>query len=463
MSAMAAVVHEKATEKELLDLINHSLKDLEANRSDKQKYEDEARLLAIEKKDFVQNARVPSELASRQAALKAEAHGAWAEARAANDFKSFEPVLKKCFDTAAEVAKAKRGTDNHISLYAQMLDDYETGMDPKRIDEIFTEIRDALVPLIEKVLGESSTPPSTNALKGEFPVEQQKEMNKKIVTQLGFEEDYGRIDVSVHPFSLSISPSDVRITSRFRSDEWYQGLAGTIHEGGHAMYEQNLASSGLKLDTALSMGLHESQSLFWERHVGLSKPFWKWAGPIVKEFLPTLEKYSDEELYGAVNGVSRSMIRVEADELTYPLHVILRYHIEQDIVEGKSEVKDIPKIWNKMMKQTLGVSVPSDTLGCLQDVHWSMMAIGYFPTYLIGSSCAAQLAHYCKKDIPDFDDKVRAGNFLEIKRWLTDKVHQHGSRYESLDALLTAELGEPLNPKYFINYLTEKYTELYNC
>jgi len=335
-------------------------------------------------------------------------------------------------------------------------------MDPQRINDVFDQIQTALVPLIEKVLA-SPTPPSTAALQGTFPVKQQQEANRAIVTALGFDDAQGRIDVSVHPFTLSISPRDVRITSRFREDEWYQGLAGTIHEGGHAMYEQNLASSALKLDTALSMGMHESQSLFWERHVGLSQPFWTWATPILQKSLTELQPYSSTELYGAVNAVSQSLIRVEADELTYPLHVILRYQLERDVIEGKLPISDMPAAWNQGMKALLGVTVPNDTQGCLQDVHWSMMAIGYFPTYLIGSSTAAQLAHYCKLDIPDFDQKVAAGNFKEIKAWLTQKVHQHGKRYKSLDALLEGELGEPLNPQYFIDYLTEKYSELYQC
>jgi len=465
LSALATVVHEKATDKELLTLIEQVEDELtKFAAGDKEQFKDDARLLALEKKDFLQNQRISSELAARKALLTSKSHGAWAKARENNDFKSFEPLLKECFDTAKEVAEAKRGDATDIDHYTQMLDDYEMGMSPERIDSVFDEIQTALVPLIEKVL-KSDTPPSTGPLKGEFAIDKQKAVNRKIVTALGFDESHGRIDVSVHPFTLAVSPSDVRITSRFQTDEWYQGLAGTIHEGGHAMYEQGLGNTHLKLDSALSMGMHESQSLFWERHVGLSKPFWQWATPILQEeFADSFsQKYSADDMYGAVNAVSRSFIRVEADELTYPLHVILRYQIERDVIQGKLQVKDIPKTWNTKMKEMLGVNVPNDTKGCLQDIHWSMMAIGYFPTYLIGSSAAAQLAYYCKQDIPDFDKKVAAGEFSEIKAWLTQKVHKHGKRYASLDALLEGELGEPLNPKYFTDYLTEKYTELYKC
>ena len=227
-----------------------------------------------------------------------------------------------------------------------------------------------------------------------------------------------------------------------------------------AIYEQNLKPSALRIDSALSMGTHESQSLFWERHVGKSKEFWKWATPILKEAFEDFN-YNPEEVYAAVNSVSRGFIRVEADELTYPLHVILRYQIEKDVVEGKLDVKDIPKRWNEDMKSLLDVDVPSDTLGCLQDVHWSALAIGYFPTYLIGSSTAAQLAHYCRKDIPEMNELVEKGEFSKIREWLTDKIHRHGMRYESLDKLLEAQVGEKLNPKYFIDYITEKYMDIY--
>lgn len=321
-------------------------------------------------------------------------------------------------------------------------------------------MKEALVPLIERILS-SESKPSTEPLKGSFPIDKQKELCEKIVTSLGFDTNHGRIDVSVHPFTTSFSPMDVRITSRFRDDEWYQGLASSVHECGHAMYEQNLGNSGLKVDSALSMGMHESQSLFWERHIGLSKPFWKWATPMFHEKFETA--HSSEEMYGAVNAVSQSFIRVEADELTYPLHVVLRYGIERDVIEGTLEVKDIPKRWNDDMKAFLNIDVPSDAKGCLQDVHWSGLAFGYFPTYLIGSMTAAQLAHYCQKEFPTMDSMIENGEFEPIKKWLTEKVHKHGSRYESLDQHLEDQLGEKLNPQYFIDYLTEKYTDLYKC
>jgi carboxypeptidase Taq len=229
--------------------------------------------------------------------------------------------------------------------------------------------------------------------------------------------------VSVHPSTLSMSSTEVRITSKFRNNEWYQGVAGTIHEGGHAIYEQNLATSALSIDSALSTGTHELQSLFWERHIGLSKPFWKWATPIAKEFLSDdFENYSSKDIYGAVNALSQSLIRVEADELTYRLHVIMRYAIEKDVIARNMKVQDSPQRWNDDMLKLLNIQVPSDDKGCLQDVHWSALAFGYFPTYLIGVIAGAQLSHYCHQDIPDMDEQIENGNFVEIKEWLTSKA-----------------------------------------
>ncbi|CAB9518470.1 Carboxypeptidase [Seminavis robusta] len=455
-AALAAVIHDKSTSQQLGQLLEQAAK---ATTSAEQE-----RVLALATKAYQKKINIPTALASQQASLSAEAYNTWAKARADKDYSQFQDIFGDCIQVAKEVAEVVQTPEEKEakkSLYATMLDEFETGMDPVRMDELFAEIQQALVPLIDKVLGDNATPPDTSYLSGQFDVPAQEALSKQIVRQIGFDDTNGRMDVSVHPFSSGISKHDVRITTRFREDEWYQGLAGSMHEAGHAMYEQNLGDSGLPVDSALSMGMHESQSLFWERHVGLSKPFWQFAAPLVNENLGM--DATSAQLYGAVNHASRSLIRVEADELTYPLHVILRYRLEREFVEGRLDVKDIPTEWNKSMQELLNVDVPDDAMGCLQDVHWSMMAYGYFPTYLLGAATAAQWAHYCQQDIPDFDDRVAAGEFDEIKAWMIEKVHQHGSRYTSLDEHLQAQVGEPLNPKYFIDYLTKKYTELYKC
>jgi carboxypeptidase Taq len=453
-SALASLIHEKTTDKELKELIELASKELEGSND-----KDAKRLLELERKSFEENERIPKELAAKAASLSSSAYAAWVEAKTTNDFASFAPVLKDCFDTTMELADAKRG-DKEISLYTQMLDQFETGMSQTRIDEIFGEIQAALVPLIKKVL-ESEEKPSIDPLKGNFDIETQQALCEEIVTKLGYDKSRGRIDVSVHPMTTSFSPKDVRITSRYRDTEWYQGLAAMIHESGHAIYEQNLGDSATSVDSALSMGTHESQSLFWERHIGLSLPFWKWATPILKQHFPDhFSNLSPLQIYQAVNAVSPGLIRVEADELTYPLHVIMRYKIEKEVIGGSLSVEDIPGRWNSDMKSMLDVDVPDDAKGCLQDIHWASLAFGYFPTYLIGSATAAQLAHYCQKNL-DMDDLVEKGEFEDIKSWLTDKIHRHGKRYESLDDLLQEQIGEKLNAKYFIEYLTEKYSGIY--
>jgi carboxypeptidase Taq len=480
LGALASIIHEKSTASTLKDLICAAEQDLsEHSDSSEHSYKEERILLALAREEYERTERIPVQLEAKRAMLSSTAYSAWVKARAANDFQQFCPTLTDCFETAKETARAVRGSgttstdtdtgDGEKSLYSVMLDEFERGMPTERIDSIFQEIETALVPLLTRVL-RSTDKPSISCLTpssttGTFDLDKQQELSRNIVKALGFDEDHGRIDVSVHPFTTSFSPADVRITSRFLEKEWYQGLAGSIHEAGHAMYEQNLGDSGTAVDTFLSMGCHESQSLFWERHVSLSKPFWKWAAPLVKKAFGNDVNVNVDPaaLYAAVNAVKPGLIRVTADELTYPLHVILRYKIERDVVEGKLAVSEIPATWNESMKSMLDVTVPSDADGCLQDVHWSGLAIGYFPTYLLGSATAAQLAHYCKLDIPDFDAKIEKGEFAEIKQWLTDKVHRHGRRYPSLDALLEDQLGEKLNPKYFIDYLTEKYTELYKC
>ena len=454
MSALAALIHEKTTDSDLKKVMEAASKELQ-NSDDP----DAKRLLELEKQTLENNERISAELAAKAAALGSSSYGAWVEAKTANDFASFAPVLQDCFETSMELSKAKRGKKD-VSLYTQMLDEYEMGMSQTRIDDIFGEIQAALVPLISRVL-DSKDKPSTDPLTGTFDIDIQKALCEDIVTKMGYDKSSGRIDVSVHPFTTSFSPNDVRITSRYRQDEWYQGLAAMIHESGHAMYEQNLGDSATSIDTALSMGTHESQSLFWERHVGLGLPFWKWATPLLKETFPDqFAEFSPEQVYGAVNAVAPSLIRVEADELTYPLHVIMRYGIEKDVIGGNLEVKDIPDRWKQDMKAMLDVDVPDDATGCLQDIHWASLAFGYFPTYLIGSATAAQLAHYCRQDL-QMDELIEKGEFAEIKQWLTDKIHRHGKRYESLDALLEDQLGEKLNPKYFIQYLQDKYTALY--
>jgi len=448
LATLAAVIHERSTEAELGALIARAEAEALADERDLAN-------VRLARRDFDMMTKIPAELAERKAKLASSAYASWAKARPANDFKSFSPMLAECFAVAAEVARYTR-TDE-AELYDVALNEFESGMTAARCEVLFAEVQAVLKPLIAKVLA-SPHQPSGAALSGSFGTEAQVALNTQIVRDLGFEQ--GRIDVSVHPFTTSFSPADVRITSRFRADEWYQGLAGSIHEAGHAMYESALGRTGMPVDTALSMGVHESQSLFWERHVGLSRAFWKYAGGKMRTGLGLTA--SDEELYGATNAVSQSLIRVEADELTYPMHVVMRFELERALLRGEMKVEELPARWNARMKELLAVDVPDDRRGCLQDVHWSGLAIGYFPTYLLGAIMAAQLEHHMRLQMPDLDAKIEAGDFAPIRHWLNEKVHAQGSVPKSMDELLVRAVGEPLKTEYFLKYLKDKYTDLYH-
>ena len=442
--ALAGVIHERSTSPEIGKLIaavdETTLKGKELANF---------RLMS---KTYKESCAIPAELEKKKAQVSNDAYVSWTKAREASDFNMFSPLLNEAFSVAGEVAALRM--DGEASVYDKMLDDFERGLPSARVGEIFDEVEAALPPLIERVLA-SQNAPDPRPLSGDFPLAAQEEFNKEIVAALGFK---GRSDVSVHPFTTSFSPADVRITTRFDEKEWYQGLAGSVHEAGHGIYESNL-DGDLTVDSPLSMGTHESQSLFWERHVGMSRAFVKFMGPRWRKAFGREE--SDEEIYRAINTVKRSLIRVEADELTYPLHVILRTRIERDVVNGKVAVEDIPRLWNEGMKEMLDVEVPEDSKGCLQDVHWSGLAIGYFPTYLLGAVAAAQLEHHARVELGNFDELIERGEFDEIQAWLRDKVHRHGSEPSSIDELFKEQLGEELKSSYFIKYLTDKYSRIY--
>jgi carboxypeptidase Taq len=410
MSILAKIIHEKATDPQLEKLLEQANRDLNTD-DDEQKEKDDARiLLRLAREEYDKKTRIPPALEAKRAELSSTAYAAWVKAKQQNDFQLFASYLKECFDVAQQTAKYLRGNvdenKDDRSLYTVLLNEYERGMPVQRIDEIFDMIEKVLVLLLQKVLKASSTSqidptPLTSVAGFSLDVDRQKTLTQKIVTALGYDASRGRIDVSVHPFTSSVGGRhDVRITSRYNDREWYSGLAGAIHECGHAMYEQNLGNSNTVLDQYLSMGCHESQSLFWERHVGMSYPFACYLLPIVSDILGIKENAAAAttpltamDIYRAVNQVQPGLIRVDADELTYPLHVLLRYRIERELLSEDDDtssssltVDQVPNRWNQAMKEMLGVDVPSDAQGCLQDVHWASLAIGYFPTYLIGSS-----------------------------------------------------------------------------
>lgn len=456
-AALAGVIHERSVDPEigrLLDTLEKS--DLSSL--------DEFALANIRetRRDYKKSTAVTEDLVRREAALESKGYLQWVTAREQNDFQQFAPVLNEWIEIRKERAAM---VDASKPAYDVLADDYSAGLTAARITEIFDEVKKGLIPFLEEIR-EKGTEPDNSWLQGEFDIDAQAELCKEIAVAIGFDLDKGRLDVSVHPFTGGAHPTDVRMTTRFKKDDVTEGLTGAIHETGHALYEQgrNLKYDGLPVNSAAGMAIHESQSLLWERMVALSQPFAAYLLPKLHASFPGAfpESKTPEDLYRALNVVKKeSFIRVESDEVTYPMHIILRFEIEKALVEGELQVEDIPSVWNSKMQQYLGVTPSSDAQGCLQDVHWSAGLFGYFPTYTLGAMSAVQIFETAKEQIPDLDSQIQNGDFKPLREWLNENIHSLGSLYPTADDLLTKVTGKPLDPQIFLNYLKEKYTAIY--
>lgn len=414
-----------------------------------------------ERKAYFDKAKsIPTELFNEYSVLTSEASSAWEEARANNDFEHYLPYLEKIVDIKKQFADLY-GYEKHP--YDALLDEFEPGLTVEKLDPLFAELRKSSVNLLKRIQ-ESPHQPSVHIFEQEYEVEKQKEFNKYILPLLGYDMAAGRLDETTHPFAQPITTGDVRITTRYLKDNVRSALFGTIHEAGHGIYEQGVNPSyeGTVLRGGTSFGIHESQSRFLENVVGRSEEFWKYFLPKLKEYFPDqLNDIDVNEFYRAVNFVQPSFIRVEADELTYNLHIMIRYEIEKALISGELAVKDLPEMWNQKMEDYLGVIPPTDTLGVLQDVHWSFGGIGYFPSYSLGNLYAAQLLHTIQKEIPDFYKNIEEGKLEVMMDWLGTNIHQHGSLYTPND-LIVKITGEELKASYLVDYLEEKYSKIYN-
>eukprot|EP00197_Chlamydomonas_leiostraca_P002616 CAMPEP_0202858268 /NCGR_PEP_ID=MMETSP1391-20130828/873_1 /ASSEMBLY_ACC=CAM_ASM_000867 /TAXON_ID=1034604 /ORGANISM="Chlamydomonas leiostraca, Strain SAG 11-49" /LENGTH=522 /DNA_ID=CAMNT_0049537167 /DNA_START=116 /DNA_END=1684 /DNA_ORIENTATION=- len=462
-SALAGVLHDKRTDAELGTLLRQLKEGLEAGAPGADGLDAHARAVVRDAyKDYARTVAIPKALAQRCAALETEAYTAWVEARKASDWSKFAPYLQQWVDINLEKAK-------HINPaadpYDVLLEDFEKGMTAARLDEIFAEVRAGLVPLIAAIKAKGAAAISDACVRGSFDIDTQAKLCKQVSTDLGFGFENGRQDVSVHPFMCAPHPTDVRMTTRFKPDDVLEGLTGAIHETGHALYEQgrDLTHDGLPVSQALSMGLHESQSLLWERMVALSRPFATYLVPRLKEFFPAaFSDVSADALYAAANVVKDpSYIRVESDEVTYPMHIILRYEIERGLLAGTIKVADVPAVWADKMREYLGVTPPDDAKGCLQDMHWSAGVFGYFPTYSLGAMYATQIYQAAARAIPGLEGQVAAGDFKALKAWLNEHIHKLGSLHPSGDELMMAATGSKLQPSIFLDYLRAKYGALY--
>lgn len=411
--------------------------------------------------------RIPAELLRRKTELGSTSHSVWAEARANADFSGFAPALTEMVAINREMAHAI-GFEDHP--YDALMYRFEPGTTTAQLRKLFEELRAGMQPLV-RAIGEKEQPRS-DFLYREFPEDQQMRFALKMAEAIGYDMTRGRLDLTVHPFEISFTRNDVRITTRVNRTYMPMALFGALHEAGHALYEQNIHPDytrtplatdmvGLYAVGGVSFGAHESQSRLWENHVGRSSAFWEnHFGTLRDHFPEQLADVSAEEFHAAVNRARPSLIRVEADELTYDFHVMLRVDLESRMVEGSLDVAELPDAWNAGMKSMLGVDVPNDAQGVLQDVHWSSGQIGTFCNYTIGNIMAAQLFDTASSESPDISRALDAADYAPLRDWLTDKVCQHGRRY-SRDELLRRATGRTLDAKPYLRYLTGKYGALY--
>ncbi len=420
---------------------------------------DEAALVRITRRRWEKARRVPTELAADQARAASLGQEAWIKARADSDFSAFAPYLERNLELERRYVEC---FDEFDCAYDALLDDYEPGMKTAEVARLFAALKSELVPLIA-TLAELSDRVDAAWLHDRVPVERQRPVVTEVVRRMGFDPAAWRIDTAVHPFATSFGSTDVRITTRWDADYFPMALYGAMHECGHGLYEAGIADTLQRtpLGHAESLGLHESQSRMWENMVGRGRPFSQVLAPLIDQrFGDGFAGVSAESLYRAVNRVSPSFIRVEADEATYGLHIILRFELEQELIEGRLKVSELPEAWNARFKAYLGLDVPDDSQGVLQDVHWSMGAIGYFPTYALGNLIAGQLWERAHIDIPDLDDQLRAGELSGLREWLREHVHRHGSKF-SMPELLERVVGGPIAVGPFVSYLKDKLGDVY--
>jgi carboxypeptidase Taq len=403
--------------------------------------------------------RVPSELAAEIARAGSVGHEAWVQARRRSDFAAFEPHLARNLELARRYVDCFEGFD---CAYDVLLDDYEPGMKTAEVAALFDELKGELVPLIARVASEGA-PVEHSWLEAEFPVERQRRLVAEVVARMGFHSEGWRMDDAVHPFATSLGAADVRITTRWDERFFPMGLYGAMHECGHGLYEAGIADSLQRtpLGHGESLGLHESQSRLWENMVGRSAPFCRFLAPRIAELAGgALAALRPDVLYRAVNRVEPSFIRVEADEATYGLHIVLRFELEQELIEGHVAVADLPEVWNGRFKEYLGLDVPDDANGVLQDVHWAAGLIGYFPTYAIGNIVAGQLWERARADLAELPELLEAGELSTLREWLREHVHRHGAKF-STGELLERIVGEPIRVAPFVSYLKEKVADVH--
>ena len=416
------------------------------------------RMLEISRKFYDLNQKIPAARFHQFVVLRTQAEAVWQEAKEKSDFAMFSPYLAKIVDMTKEFI-GYWGHKDH--LYDTLLDMYEEGLTVSVLDPLFANVRKQTIAILDQI--KDAPKPDKHFLERRFDPEKQRQFSEFILHQMGYDFDAGRLDETVHPFATGIAPGDVRVTTKYLPNFFNSALFGSIHEGGHALYEQNISDdlAGTPLHTGVSMGIHESQSRFWENIIGRSHEFWQRYFPDLQKMFPDeLSDVTTDQFYKAVNAVEPSFIRIEADEVTYNLHIMLRYELEKALITGDLKVADLPGAWNDKMQDYLGITPPNDSEGVLQDVHWSDGSFGYFPSYSLGNIYGAQMIRALGKDIPDYREQVAKGEFSSIRHWLKTHIHQYGSLYKP-DEILRKATGEGVDTSAIFDYFNRKFGRIY--
>lgn len=454
-SLLAGMVHEQFTSPRVGDLLS----EIENSGTLKDPISPDTVNIRELRRIYDKHVKIPKSLVEEISRTTTLSEQAWVDARKKSDFSAFAPWLGKMIDLKRQQAEA---VGYEKEAYDALLDDYEPGGTAETIAKVFANLRRDLVPLVEAIANAPKRP-DVSILERDYPVDRQAIFGKAASAAIGFDYNGGRLDITTHPFCTTIGVGDVRILTRYNPNHLGQAFFGILHESGHGLYEQGLDSNyyGLPMGDSVSLGIHESQSRMWENNVGRSRAFWEYFYPRARQvFWESLSDVKLDDFYFAINDVRPSCIRVEADEATYNLHILLRFEIEHAIFGKELKTEDIPGIWNEKFEKYLGIVPPNDAQGCLQDVHWGAGLLGYFPTYTLGNLYAAQFFAKAKQEIGNLEEQFARGRFEPLLDWLREKIHHHGQRYRASD-LVKVVTGEPLSHKYLIEYLREKYTSLY--
>ena len=455
IATLENIIHQKSTSDELGQLLETLVQDAEQLDADS----DDACLIRVAKRNFDKAAKVPADFVTEMARESTVAQSIWTSAKERSEFQMFRPHLEKLVELRRQYASFFEPWEH---VYDPLLDDFEPGMQTREVKAIFDTLRPKLVELIRAI--STSKKIDRSFLFLNYSEKEQLAFGEMVITKFGYDWNHGRQDKSAHPFTTNFGLNDVRITTRFKENYLPSAMFGSMHECGHALYELGIDKKYNRspLADGASMAIHESQSRLWENLIGRSKPFWRHFFPILKKQFPSqLGNLELEDFYKGINAVEPSFIRVEADEATYNLHIMLRLEMEIALMEGSLLAKDAPEAWNAKFKEYLGIVPPDDAHGVLQDVHWSFGGFGYFPTYALGNLVSVQLWEKMNRDLVNLDDQVGEARFEEILGWLRENVHTWGAKFEP-QVLVQKVTGSRITPEPYMRYLESKYKEIYD-